>query len=101
MEACHAKFGPGPNSVRRTKFGSKISRQKWSPRAKIGPVNSHEDSSHISSFFSAIMDKEDSREQEQTEVDLVEQAYVYVTDKSYPEGCSENLKWQWHHKADG
>ena len=69
--------------------------------AKIGPVNSHEDSSHISSFFSAIMDKEDSREQEQTEVDLVEQAYVYVTDKSYPEGCSENLKWQWHHKADG
>ena len=36
---------------------------------------------------------EDAREQGQTEIDLVQQAYVYVTDKTYPEGCSENLKW--------
>jgi len=35
---------------------------------------------------------EDVREQGQTEIDLVQQAYVYVTDKTYPEGCSENLK---------
>ena len=35
---------------------------------------------------------EDAREQGQTEIDLVQQAYVYVTDKTYPEGCSENLK---------
>jgi len=35
---------------------------------------------------------EDAREQGETEIDLVQQAYVYVTDKTYPEGCSENLK---------
>ena len=35
---------------------------------------------------------EDAREQGQTEIDLVQQAYVYVTDKTYPESCSENLK---------
>ena len=36
---------------------------------------------------------EDVREQGQTEIDLVQQAYVYVTHKTYPEGCSKNLKW--------
>jgi len=34
------------------------------------------------------MDEEDAREQGQTEIDLVQQAYVYVTNKTYPEGCS-------------
>ena len=38
------------------------------------------------------MDEEDAGFKEKTEVDLVEQAYVYVTSKMYPEGFSENQK---------
>ena len=38
------------------------------------------------------MDEEDAGFKEETEVDLVEQAYVYVTSKTYPEGFSENQK---------
>jgi len=41
------------------------------------------------------MDEEDARFKEETEVDLVEQAYVYVTtttSKTYPDGFFENQK---------
>ena len=45
----------------------------------------------IFSQETAKMDEEDAREQGQTEIDLVQRAYVYVTDKTYPSKAAPRI----------